>query len=82
MVVGPRFNPPGFEEGIGAVGRGVSGRFGVNRAKCRTCDRDERSGHDIAVEVDVKARRRVDRRSFPAAATRSRGRRSGRAARW
>jgi Ca-activated chloride channel family protein len=54
MVVGPRFNPPGSTEGIGAVARGqrsVSGQ----RTEVHYLKPGERSGHDIAVRIEVEA---------------------------
>ncbi|MHC4343465.1 MAG: VIT domain-containing protein, partial [Planctomycetota bacterium] len=54
MVVGPRFNPPCYTEGVGAVGRG---KAGISRQKTEVqyLKPHERSGHDIAVAVDIDA---------------------------
>jgi Ca-activated chloride channel family protein len=54
MVVGPRFNPPGFTEGVGAVGRGRAGLSG-QKTEVQYLKPHERSGHDIALAVDVDA---------------------------
>lgn len=52
MVVGPRYTPPGSRSGIGAVGTDTLGSSGqpVEVPYLRT---GERSGHDIALAVDV-----------------------------
>ena len=54
MVVGPRFNPPGTSDGIGAVGLGQTGRSG-QRTEVHYLKPNERSGHDIALSVEVEA---------------------------
>jgi Ca-activated chloride channel homolog len=54
MVVGPRFNPPGYTDGIGAVPRGNLNGSG-QRTNVPYLARDERSGHDIALTVDIDA---------------------------
>jgi len=54
MVVGPRFNPPGYADGVGAVARGKNGISG-QRTEVQYLKPGERSGHDIAVTVDVDA---------------------------
>jgi Ca-activated chloride channel family protein len=54
MVVGPRFNPPGYTDGIGAVPRGaVNGS--AQKMTVPYLAPDERSGHDIALTVDIDA---------------------------
>jgi Ca-activated chloride channel homolog len=74
MVVGPRFNPPGLKDGVGAVGRNsTEGRVtrvpdlntneqGNGTRVTRPSEKvvpylgpGERSGHDIAVAVDIDA---------------------------
>ncbi|MBI3268405.1 MAG: VWA domain-containing protein [Planctomycetes bacterium] len=64
MVVGPRFNPPGSTSGIGAVARrseGASGRpVEVSYLRPR-----ERSGHDIAVEVELDAGTAIEELTSP-----------------
>ncbi len=54
MVVGPRFNPPGFTDGVGAVARGREGISG-QKTEVRYLRPGERSGHDISVAVDIDA---------------------------
>lgn len=54
MVVGPRFNPPGWTNGIGAVPRGAHGTSG-QRTEVQYLKPNERSGHDIAVQVEIDA---------------------------
>ncbi len=54
MVVGPRFNPPGFTEGVGAVARGKPGISG-QKTEVQYLRPGERSGHDISLTVDVDA---------------------------
>jgi Ca-activated chloride channel family protein len=54
MVVGPRFNPAGITNGIGAVDRTKHSQS--NQAtEVQYLGRNERSGHDIALQVDVGA---------------------------
>lgn len=54
MVVGPRFNPAGSKDGIGAVTRG--GR-GISRqdTEVQYLRPGERSGHDISLSVELDA---------------------------
>ena len=54
MVVGPRFDPPGFTGGVGAVGRGKPGISG-QRTEVQYFKPGERSGHDISLAVDIDA---------------------------
>ncbi len=54
MVVGPRFNPPEMNGGIGAVPRGARGSLG-QQTEVRYLRPNERSGHDIALTVDIDA---------------------------
>jgi Ca-activated chloride channel family protein len=54
MVVGPRFNPPCHTDGVGAVARGKNGISG-QKTEVQYLRPGERSGHDIAVTVDVNA---------------------------
>ena len=54
MVVGPRFNPPGTSDGIGAVPRGQYGASG-QATEVHYLAPGERSGHDIALAVDIDA---------------------------
>lgn len=54
MVVGPRFNPPASRSGIGAVARGQHGISG-QATEVQYLKPGERSGHDIALAVDIDA---------------------------
>lgn len=54
MVVGPRFNPPGYTEGVGAVARGRAGISG-QKTEVQYLKPGERSGHDISLAVDIDA---------------------------
>lgn len=54
MVVGPRFNPPGSTDGIGAVGRGARGVSGQS-TEVQYLKPNERSGHDISLAVEIDA---------------------------
>jgi len=54
MVVGPRFNPPGSTDGVGAVARGTRGLSG-QKTEVECLRPNERSGHDIALAVDIDA---------------------------
>jgi Ca-activated chloride channel family protein len=54
MVVGPRFNPPGFTDGVGAVARGKPGISG-QKTEVQYLKPGERSGHDISLAVDIDA---------------------------
>lgn len=59
MVVGPRFNPPGSTNGIGSVARDSSGASGQS-TEVTYLRPGERSGHDIAVSVDLQAGVKVE----------------------
>lgn len=54
MVVGPRFNPPGTTNGIGAAARGRAGVSG-QKTEIQYLKPGERSGHDISLKVEVDA---------------------------
>ncbi len=54
MVVGPRFNPPGSTDGVGAVGRGKRGASG-QKTEVQYLKPTERSGHDISLAVAIDA---------------------------
>jgi Ca-activated chloride channel family protein len=54
MVVGPRFNPPGCTDGVGAVARGKAGISG-QKTEVQYLKPNERSGHDISLAVDIDA---------------------------
>jgi len=54
MVVGPRFNPPGYKEGIGSVGNGNRGASG-QPTEVQYRRPTERTGHDISLSVHIDA---------------------------
>jgi Ca-activated chloride channel family protein len=54
LVVGPRFNPPGLTNGVGAVARGQSGVSG-QATEVHYLRPGERTGHDISLKVEVEA---------------------------
>jgi len=54
MVVGPRFNPPGQRDGVGAVAHGKRGLSG-QKTEVQYLKPGERSGHDIALAVEIDA---------------------------
>ncbi|MCW5551738.1 MAG: VWA domain-containing protein [Verrucomicrobiae bacterium] len=54
MVVGPRFNPPGMTEGIGAVALGEHGASG-QKTEIQYLQPRERNGHDISLKLEVDA---------------------------
>ena len=54
MVVGPRFNPPGYTDGVGAVARGKDGISG-QKTEVQYLKPGQRSGHDISLAVDIDA---------------------------
>jgi Ca-activated chloride channel homolog len=59
MVVGPRFNPPYSKDGVGAVPRGRHGSSG-QATEVQYLKPIERSGHDIALHVDVDATVKIE----------------------
>jgi Ca-activated chloride channel family protein len=59
MVVGPRFNPPGTTEGVGAVARGKSASSGQSTEVSYLAP-DERTAHDISLNVDIDAGVRIE----------------------
>ncbi len=54
MVVGPRFNPPGSTDGVGAVARGKQDISG-QATEVQYLKPGERSGHDISLKLDISA---------------------------
>jgi len=64
MVVGPRYNPPGSQNGIGAVPFGNSGESG-QPVEVQYLRPEERSGHDVALRVDLDAGMAIDEVSSP-----------------
>src|SRR5262245_55731540 len=59
MVVGPRFNPPYTADGVGAVERGARGASG-QATEVQYLRPGERSGHDIALHVDIDAAVKIE----------------------
>lgn len=54
MVVGPRFNPAGITDGIGATSRAKRGESG-QKTEISYLAPKERGGHDISLQVDIDA---------------------------
>ena len=54
MVVGPRFNPPGSTDGVGAVGYGAHGSSGQKTEVAYLRPR-EISAHDISLSVEIES---------------------------
>lgn len=69
MVVGPRFNPPGTTDGVGAVGRGKAGLSG-QKTEVQYLKPSERSGHDISLAVDINAGVKIEDITCPSHAIR------------
>lgn len=59
MVVGPRFNPAGTIDGIGATARAQQGDSG-QRTEVQYLRPEERSGHDIALSVALDPGVRIE----------------------
>jgi Ca-activated chloride channel family protein len=53
-VVGPRFNPPGSTDGVGAVGHGDHGASGQS-TEVEYLEPGQESGHDLSLEIDLEA---------------------------
>jgi len=64
MVVGPRFNPPGSTDGVGAVAYGKTGISG-QKTEVQYLKPGQRSGHDISVAVDINAGVAIEEISCP-----------------
>ena len=77
MVVGPRFNPPGFTEGVGAVGRGKHGLSG-QATEVQYLAPHERSGHDISLTVDLNVGVDIEELQCPSHVIATRARAPGR----
>ena len=60
MVVGPRFNPPGYTDGVGAVARGKTGISG-QKTEVQYLKPGQRSGHDISLAVDIDAGVKIEK---------------------
>lgn len=54
MVVGPRFNPTGSTDGVGAVARGAGGLSGQS-TEVQYLKPGERIGHDISLSLKIDA---------------------------
>jgi len=63
-VVGPRFNPPGHRDGIGAVGHGDRGASGQS-TEVEYLKPGQRSGHDLSLEIDLEAGVAIEAVSSP-----------------
>ncbi len=59
MVVGPRYNPAGSADGVGAVERGGHGISG-QKTEVQYLAPTERSGHDIALAVEIDAAVKIE----------------------
>lgn len=55
MVVGPRFNPPGSNDPITATARSAPASTNQSGTDVRYLSPNERSGHDISVNVAIEA---------------------------
>jgi Ca-activated chloride channel family protein len=55
MVVGPRFNPPGYSNGIAPVSRQTPPGMSSQKTAVPYLAPDERSGHDISLAVELNA---------------------------
>lgn len=64
MVVGPRFNPPGSTDGIGAVPRNQPGASGQS-TEVQYLKPTERSGHDISLAVHLDAGVKIEQIEVP-----------------
>jgi Ca-activated chloride channel family protein len=64
MVVGPRFNPPGYTDGVGAVAHGKPGISG-QKTEVQYLKPGQRSGHDISLAVDIDAGVAIEEISCP-----------------
>ncbi len=60
MVVGPRYNPPGYSGGVAALAHGKPGRS-TQQTEVQYLRPNERSGHDISLEVDIDAGVSIER---------------------
>jgi Ca-activated chloride channel family protein len=64
MVVGPRFNPPGYTDSVGAVAHGKPGISG-QKTEVQYLKPGQRSGHDISLAVDIDAGVAIEEISCP-----------------
>ncbi len=65
MVVGPRYNPAGSRSGIGAVSRTAPAGTSGQSTEVRYLRPDERSGHDIMVDLEIDAGVRIEALESP-----------------
>jgi Ca-activated chloride channel family protein len=69
MVVGPRYNPVGYDKGIGAVARGTRSSSAESSSGQPTdvhyLRREERSGHDVSLCVTLRAGLALERIESP-----------------
>jgi Ca-activated chloride channel family protein len=61
MVVGPRFNPPGSRDGIGAKAHGAVDRTSGQKTEVSYLRDHQRSGHDISLAVNIEAGTDIER---------------------
>lgn len=59
MVVGPRFNPPGMSEGVGAVGRGRKGAS-AQKTEASYLAPEEQTAHNVSLSVNIDAGVRIE----------------------
>jgi len=64
MVVGPRYNPSGYRDGVGAAAAGTPGSSG-QKTEVQFLRPEEISAHDIALEVDVDAATGIEEVASP-----------------
>ncbi len=64
MVVGPRFNPPYMQDGVGAVAVSIRGSSG-QKTEIQYLKPHERSGHDISLSLDINAGVRIEKIECP-----------------
>ena len=64
MVVGPRYNPPGYTEGVGAVAHGKTGISGQS-TEVQYLKPNQRSGHDIFLAVNIDAGVKIEEIKCP-----------------
>src|SRR5262245_46190569 len=61
MVVGPRFNPPGYSEGIGTKAHGQAVGVTGQKTEISYLRPNQRSGHDISVSVNLDAGVKIEK---------------------
>jgi Ca-activated chloride channel family protein len=59
MVVGPRFNPPGMSEGVGAVRRGRKGAS-AQKTEVSYLAPEEQTAHNVSLSVNIDAGVRIE----------------------